>query len=525
MLFQKSGVRLLLVAFALFVSACGKSSSSDAPAAVDTTTVGGSVYAASVSGGAVVVKDASGNTIAGPVNTTSDGTYTVNIPTAALSSDLRIESSGGTYSDEATGTNTTAGTLAAYITGGSITSGGVHLDPSSTIIHDLVTKNSKTFGESQTIFSSAFGFNPDCSIMSKNVSSTGGTNGERMKAFRAGVFSQLTKDMGFTPDKQFEILTELAQDLADDGKLDGSAGADIPADIQNRFEHAMASWLSNTTVNLTGLTAADIAPLPFGKVALTNHYRVEYVPGMMAAIMGKTSFKLKITNRSDGSPATGLMVSLMPMMHMATMGHSAPVDVVAEEGSTGIYDCTAYYLMPSGAGMGYWSLQVNIGSMTGEAATFYPAVGMAMGSDTVRAMLYGPDDIISGMSGTQYNKYFLFNDGAVTASASTLKLLISHGENMNMKFVSVSGGSVLSSPTGTVTSMTMQASMDSAFTSPLSAVDNGNGHWSVSGLTGLVSAQTTTIYVKLNVNSQNKTTNGAVASGSNAYATFVVTPQ
>ena len=148
-----------------------------------------------------------------------------------------------------------------------------------------------------------------------------------------------------------------------------------------------------------------------------------------------------------------------------------------------------------------------------------------MGSDSIRGSLYGPDDIVTGMSGTQYNKYYLLKDGSVTVAASTLGLFIAHGENMNMKFVPVSDGSVLSSPTGTVNLMTVEASMDSAFSSTLSAVDNGGGHWSVSGLTGLVSAQTTTIYVKLNLNTQDKTTNGAAAFGSNGYATFIVTPQ
>ena len=89
-------------------------------------------------------------------------------------------------------------------------------------------------------------------------------------------------------------------------------------------------------------------------------------------------------------------------------------------------------------------------------------------------------------------------------------------------------GTVLSYPTGTalVSSMVVSAATDTAFTSPASVVtDNGNGHWTLSGLSGLVSGQTTTIYVKLNVNGEDKTTNGALASGVNAYQPYVVTPQ
>lgn len=170
-----------------------------------------------------------------------------------------------------------------------------------------------------------------------------------------------------------------------------------------------------------------------------------------------------------------------------------------------------------GSGMG-------MGTGSSETAAFYPAVGMAMGTDTVRTTLYGPDDIVTSMSGTQTNKYYLFRDGVVSAATPTLNLFIAHSESMMMNFKAVSAGSVLSSPTGTVTSMTVQASSDSSFSTPVTGTDKGNGHWSLSGLTGLVSGQTATIYVKLNVNSQDKTTNGNAASGTNGYATFLVMP-
>jgi hypothetical protein len=128
------------VAVLLPVSACGTSGDSASPNAAPATEITGSVFAAPVNGAAVTVKDANGITIAGPVSTANDGTYRVVIPTSALDSDLRIESNAGTFTDEATGTATTAGTLAAFITGGTLTTGSVHIDPSSTIIHALVTE-------------------------------------------------------------------------------------------------------------------------------------------------------------------------------------------------------------------------------------------------------------------------------------------------------------------------------------------------------------------------------------------------
>jgi hypothetical protein len=276
-------------------------------------------------------------------------------------------------------------------------------------------------------------------------------------------------------------------------------------------------FISLSLIAACGKSSSDAAPAV---------YEVAYLPstGMNAPAQGKTTFQLKITKKSDGSPATGLSPSLTLTMHM-TNGHThaTPVDSITESGTAGLYDCTVYYLMASGPGMGTWELNTMV---DGETTTFYPSVAMAMGSDNVNATLYGADDIVTGMSGTSYNKYYIFRDGIVSSSMGTLNLYVSHSENMMMDFSAVSGGSVLSAPTGMINSMIVSASTDSTFVSGVATgIDDAHGHWTLPGLTGLVSAQTTTVYVKLNVNGQDKTTNGAAASGTNSYATFFVTPQ
>jgi hypothetical protein len=525
---------VLSLGIMVLLAGCGNSSN-DAPPAPATTVISGSVFAAPVSGASVVVKNAAGMTIAGPVTTSANGTYTITVPASAMGSDLRVESNGGTFTDEATGTTgVTAGTMAAYVSGGTATM--IHLDPASTIIHMLVTLHTKTFGEAKTIFSNAFGFAPDCSVGPVNaLYSSSSTTVQRLAALRSAAYSQLTKELSLSPDKQFALLAAVSQDLAD-GILDGMNGANVvslgtgtmPEDIQNRFECALVSFLTNTARNLTGLGSGDLGDWPFGTVALTNTYRVEYIPGMMGASTGKTMFKIRITERTSGNPVTGLVgtngLTLMARMHMSTMSHGTPVDVITEDvAHPGTYNCTIYYLMASGPAMGFWELKVMIG-MT-EAATFYPKVGMAMGVDTIVQRLYGPADIVvSGMSGTQYTKYVLFRNGTVAAATGTLNLLIAHAENMMMKFVPASVGSVLVSPTGTVTSMVVTAATDTAFTSPISGVDGGNGHWSLA-VGGLSTGTTATIYIKMNVNGEDKTTNGAAAAGINAYTSFVVTPQ
>jgi len=529
------GLGLATVVAALLISGCGSSSDNAGPST--TTTISGMVYAAPVSGASVVVKNAAGATIAGPVTTAANGTYRINVPSSAMGSDLRIESGGGTFTDEATGTGgVPAGTMAAYLSGGTATV--VNIDPASTIISLLVTSHTKTVGEARTLFTNAFGFAPDCSVGPVNAPySASSTTAQRMAALRSAAYSQLTKDLNLSPDKQFVMLAAVSQDLAD-GVLDGMNGASIvslgtgtmPEDIQNRFECALVSFLTNTVRNLTGLSSGDLGDWPFGKVALTNTYRVEYLPGMMGASMGRTMFRIRITERANGNPVTGLVgtnaLALMAKMHMPTMSHGTPVDVITEDGvNQGTYNCTIYYLMASGPAMGFWELKVMIGSGMAETATFYPKVGMAMGTDTIVQRLYGPADIISMPSGTQYTKYVLFRNGPVNASTGTLNLLIAHVENMMMNFKPVSAGSVLSSPTGMVTSMVVTAATDTAFTSPVIGTDAGNGHWSMAGLGGLSTGVSTTIYVKMTVNGEDKTANGAAASGANAYTSFVVTPQ
>ena len=540
-------VPLSVIAIVAMVSACGGGGSSSSPAAapvldatiptttptpVASTAITGIVFAAPTSGANVSAKDAAGNTIAGPVTTAADGTYSIDIPTASLAADLRIESGGGTFTDEATGASTTAGTLAAYIPGGSLTAGSkVNMDPASTIVSQLVTKHGKTLSDAKTIFSAAAGYTPDPSVTPKNAptSVTDGSDApNRLAALMAGTFSQLTKDLGLTPDKQFELLMALAQDLGDDGKLNGSAGAvggtNLAEDIHNKCDQALRNFEADTAHNLTGLTAADIGSPPFGKVALTNTYKIEYIEGMMAATAAKTSFKVRITKRSDGSAATGLAVSLMPLMHMATMSHSAPVDTVTEDSANpGTYKCTVYYLMASGSGMGYWELKVAIGGMAGESATFYPPVGMAMGSNTVRTTLKGQTDTTAGTMPAK-RTYYLFNDGTTGGTTTTFGLFIAAGESM-MSYPAVSVGTVLhdaANTAWTVDSMSVSASTDG--TTWVAATDKGGGHWFVSGLTGLTVGQAGTVFVKVTVKGEQKTTNGNAVSGPNGYASFTVKP-
>jgi hypothetical protein len=94
-----------------------------------------------------------------------------------------------------------------------------------------------------------------------------------------------------------------------------------------------------------------------------------------------------------------------------------------------------------------------------------------------------------------------------------------------MSYPAVSVGATLhddQSNAWTVNPMTVEASTDgSTWTA---GTDNSGGHWSISGLSGLTDGQAGTVYVRIFVNTEQKTTDGNAPSGANAYATFAVTP-
>ena len=513
--------------------ACSSSGSDDA--STGTTTVSGTVVAAPVSGASVIVKDASGiNTLAGPVPTASDGTYSID-PGNASSGAYIIESSGGTYKDEASGDTVDVGVrkLTAYVDGASLASGKqVQVTPASTIVHNMIVDYGVAPADALNYFKDTFGFDADSNVAPANAvdPEPGATDDELLAGLRVAAFSQLTKDLGMTADEQFDLLAALSEDLAD-GDLDGKRNtvdiAMLPMDVQSRFSSALVTFHEAGT---TGLANDKIGVVPFAKVALSSSYKIEYVPGMMAAMEGKTKFKLHVSDKATGVAEMGLTVTLMPMMHMAGHQHSTPKLDCIDVGA-GDYDCTLYYLMPSsmadGGSMGYWELKVM--AAMNESVTFYPHVMMAMG-DTAKIKLQSQTagtDKIMGMTGEMNRKYFVFKDSMTGMGDNrNFAMFIAAIENM-MSYPAVSDGTTLS--TGTLyqviaTPMTVEVSTDK--TNWVMATDNGNGSWSAAPLSGLVNGVEGKVYVKLTIDSEQKTTNGAAPAGdgTNDYGSFTLTP-
>ena len=512
------------------------------------TTVSGSVFASAVNGANCELQDSNAQTIAGPFTTSSTGNYSVDVPNSVLSEDLILLCSGGTYTDEATGSSQTAGTLAAYVSGGSLgSSPNIHATPDSTIIHKLVTEYSKTLAAAQSSFDDAFGYEPDSSIAPRDATVTPGTNDsedELLAGLRAAAFSQLTVDLGLGADQQFVLLDALAQDLSDD-TLDGvdSVGNitisgtvdELPNDIQSQYVASLLKFHDDDTKNKTELSNAEIGILPLAKTVLTESYEVEYIPGMMDAMQGKTQFKIRLTNLSNNQTVTGATVMLMPMMNMAMHHHGTPADDTCADNGDGTYSCTVFYIMGSvmmgDESMGYWDLKV---TANGEEAHFYPEVMMAMeGHDTPMATLKGlaeQDEISNMMSMPESRPYYVFNDSlSGTNNDHTFEMFIATRENM-MSHPPVFNPTTLNSGDQnyelTISSMSVEVSTDPTNQASWVAADgsSGDGYWVASGITGLTNGQQGTVYVRMIINGEQKTTDGNLADGVNGYTFFTVTP-
>ena len=544
---------LLAVSLTMVSTGCGDTSSDtttdDSSATTidlneNVTVITGSVVAAPVSSGSVIAKTSAGVTIAGPATTSSDGTYSLEIPDTSLSEEFYIESTGGTYEDEATSTaDVEAGTLKLYFAADSLTAGSTdsvaYLRPSTTIIAGLIEEG-ETKDAAEAAFETAFGYIPDYTVAPADATldSETATDAEKLAGLRAASFSQLTADLGIEPGNQFELLTALRTDLAD-GLLDGqdadgaeistaTNGVKLNANIQNSFANSFNNFHDGDK-NQTGLASDEIGSFPFATTELTDTYKVEYVKGTKAASNGKTEFQLVITTIADGTAATGLIPTIAPMMNMTSHSHATPVHSITESSTAGTYDCIIYYVMASkmmdGTSMGFWDLKISIGT---EEAHFFPPVMMAMG-DTTLAKLKSSTDKIAGMADTAENRtYFVFNDTLVSMTSTyTFNIFLAAKASM-MSFPAVSDGTVLQDETPTdwtVSPLLLEASTDGTTWVTMTA-GTDTGEWTAAGLTGLTDGTEGTIYVKLTINGTQYTTDGetAVGDGTNDYATFTVTP-
>ncbi len=553
MVFQKKNNRLLQVltiSSVLALAGCGDSS--DDSDSSSSTTISGSIFASHVKGASVSVYDENDQVIAGPVTTNNMGRYSISIANADVNNRLRFVSSGGTYTDEATGdTLVEASELAVYVAAGEWSVGDeVHATPMSTIRHGLIVDHGLSPSEAASVFENAFGFTTDFTIAPTDATAPAvdASDEEKLAGLRAAMFSQLTSDMAMPAGGQAALLIALAADLSD-GELDGmdangvvivsgSSSVSLQAQIQSQMNLALNNFRQGN--DASGLGPHQVGILPFAKLADSASYRFEYLEGMMSAMEGKTKFQLRVTDVATGSiEQSGLSLSLMAKMHMETKMHTTPVDGCLESATSGTYDCTLFYLMPSvmnDMSMGYWELNVTADNM--ETVQFYPSVTMAMngaGKHKLTAQATGTtivddltistyDDYVMMM--TSARKYFMFKDD-VSGSAGnhTVRLFVAVQESM-MSFPALYQNQTYN--VGELYSLManlilMELSTDGSTWSAMT--DEGDGYWNIASVTGLTDGQENNFYLRLTVNGEQKTTNGMLPAGdgTNDYSTFTFT--
>lgn len=294
------------------------------------------------------------------------------------------------------------------------------------------------------------------------------------------------------------------------------------------------SYVRHLTIALVAITfiagCAEDETVANPNIDYTDSYKVEYVPGTMEPMQGKTEFQVRVSDRSTGDATTGETVTPMPMMYMNTgMNHASPVDGNCLESSTaGTYDCTVYYLMAdtmNGESVGYWELTMMIGGMNGESAMFYPSVGMAMG-DTARATLKHSSDTLTASMGSEVRTHFLFKSSLTGMTDNHDFQIFTAAKESMMSFPATTSSTTLNATSAdilVITSMSIEVSTTSTFDVIYTATENGNGYWTASGITGLTNDVEGTLYVRMVINgiTYNNSIDG---TGSIEYATFTVTP-
>jgi len=527
-------IRYTFLACSIGTLAACSSADNGTPAQTPTsTTISGSIFASDVNGATVTAKKISDGSTVGSATSKTDGTYSMDILDTDLATDLVIESTGGLFNDEETGaTGVTAGTMSAFVAGGTLATGdSVHVTPDSTIHANLITKYNKTPAEAQSAFFKAFAHNIDTSVDPVNITETASFNADdasRHAGWRAAVFSKLANTLTLLSAEQFDMFAAIAQDLSD-GTMDGmdASGAVLISTAGVNAPEVNAPVLADYIAAAGSFTMAEAANL-----------KVTYTPPMMN-VHGKNQFTLTITDTA-GNPVTDLIggtdLKVMPMMYMADRTHATPVAEITETvpSVSGIYNVTVYYLMPSRMQMntitmGTWDLKVMANMKT---VHFYPNINMAMG-DTVRSdpRLLGITDTIVNMDGLPVARpYNIFRDGdPVLQGGSTtnydLDIFISPMETM-MSFPALTVPMTLQSGMGgtplDVTSVSVEAEVNGVggyhLASPM-----GDGTWTLNTLQ-LDNPGTNTIKIRLIVNGETKTTDGfAVDPGVNDFTPFTVT--
>ena len=249
-----------------FLAGCGDDDSPTQPTPAQPTGVSGNSNKAPISGASVKIYQLNANTtvgafVAGPYTTTANGNWTGALP-AGTSGPLVMVSTGGSYTDEATGTPVTLAatdtlygvlqgtssavtplTHAAFLAIRALVAGGMPLATAIT--------------QASNASMSAFGFN-----FTTTIPNAAGTGGALNYSYLLGGLSSLLNAnpalSAFASTPPFELVMAIATDMAD-GQMDGLAPGGIVIQVFTDASHTTTAPLpALSPTNLSAwLTAAN----------------------------------------------------------------------------------------------------------------------------------------------------------------------------------------------------------------------------------------------------------------------------
>lgn len=273
--------------------------------------------------------------------------------------------------------------------------------------------------------------------------------------------------------------------------------------------------LSGAATTLQAQTAHTItASNSAGSVSATVRISVvDYtaaIVGTPTHSVGKSVFQIKISNAA-GTGQAGLNPTVVPTMDMGTMVHTTPVDAVTDDGG-GNYTVKAYYIMASMGGT--WYIKTYNTAGTTEIAT--PLTVTVGGMGTALVSLKEGSDQYNQMGTATNRPYFIFIDSiSGTAGNHTINVFAGVRKTL-MSHVALVTGLTLTPFTGSdwnITTIVITMSTDGGTTFPYTLTNNGTGHFSVGGVTGLTSGSKNLAF-RLVVNGTTK------MNGANTYGTL-----
>jgi len=224
-------------------------------------TLSGVVQLARVSGATISVfemlSDGNKGSLLASTTTDSNGEYTVSLGT--YSGSVIVESNGGTYNDEATGTTKTATTLSAIA--GSSTASNAPITPMSHLVKErtiaLLATSTLTLSEAkaQAVSEVAGLFGVSAEDLSVTPTSATALSSLNTRATRAALglaaFSYLLKDFRHAESEVSveDALSALAEDLKDDGRINGSTSSTIAKKLAMEWKASMASAKTAAAAN------------------------------------------------------------------------------------------------------------------------------------------------------------------------------------------------------------------------------------------------------------------------------------